>query len=188
MKVTLWIIHTNLTNSLLISVGMYMYSRTCSLILITSPATILNLPINFLCPLDTALVLTSDNLHLVPHPSPISVSQPPGGNFKNHSHGHHLYRIFTYIYSLLIEKGICNRWNISSFHVYFRLKISSFFGKFSLSFPIYWVKKSNYYRGSQHQVPKYKYRSQSWNSYEFFLVSHCCWWTNKNRKNLTDNY
>ena len=30
----------------------------------------------------------------------------------------HLYCMFTYIYSLLIEKGICVRQNISSFHVF----------------------------------------------------------------------
>ena len=30
----------------------------------------------------------------------------------------HIYHVFTYIYSLLIEKGICDRQNISSFHVF----------------------------------------------------------------------
>jgi hypothetical protein len=48
----------NLTNFLLIPVGMYMYSITYPLTLITSPAAILNLPINSFCLLDTALVLT----------------------------------------------------------------------------------------------------------------------------------
>ena len=47
-----------------------MYSITCPLILITSPASILNLPINSFCPLDTALVLTSDNFHLIFPPFP----------------------------------------------------------------------------------------------------------------------
>ena len=37
---------------------------------------------------------------------------------------HHNHRMFTYIYSLLIEKGICDRWNISSFHV-FCVRLSS---------------------------------------------------------------
>ena len=60
----------NLTNSLLIPVGIYMYSTTCPLILITSPAAILNLPINLSWPLDTGLVLTSDNLHFIFLPTP----------------------------------------------------------------------------------------------------------------------
>jgi hypothetical protein len=70
-----------------------------------TPATILS------CLLDKALVLTSDNLHLIFHPlfSPLPVLQPPGGTFQNHSHGRHLYRVFIYIYSLLIKKGICDR-------------------------------------------------------------------------------
>ena len=39
------------------------------------------------------------------------------------------YRMFTYIYFLLIEKSICDHRNISSFHVfvYFQLEISSLF-------------------------------------------------------------
>ena len=41
-----------------------------SLILITSPTTILNSPINWFCPLDTALVLTSDDFHWIFPPSP----------------------------------------------------------------------------------------------------------------------
>ena len=40
------------------------------LILITSSSTILNLPIILFCPLDTALVLTSDDFHLIFLPSP----------------------------------------------------------------------------------------------------------------------
>ena len=101
---------------------MYMYSRTCPLILITSPAAILNLPINLSCLLDTTLVLTSDNLHLIfppaPHPSLLPVSQPSDSTFQNHSHGHHHYHVFTYIYSFLIKKGIGDRRNISGFHVF----------------------------------------------------------------------
>ena len=81
-------IYTKCTNFLSIPVGMYVYSRTCPLILITSPTTILNLPINFSCPLDAALVLTSDNLHLTfpptHHPSPFPVLQPPGVTFQGY--------------------------------------------------------------------------------------------------------
>ena len=55
----------NLTNSLLIPVGRYMYSITYLLILITSPTAILNSPINSFCPLDTALVLTSDDFRSI---------------------------------------------------------------------------------------------------------------------------
>ena len=58
----------NLTNSPSIAVGMYMYSITYRVILITSPAAILHLPINLFCPLDTALVLTSDNFHSISPP------------------------------------------------------------------------------------------------------------------------
>ena len=63
----------NLTKPLLILVG----------ILITSPAAFLNLPNNSFCPLDTALVSTSDNFHLMfpPSPLPFLSCNPPGGNF-----------------------------------------------------------------------------------------------------------
>ena len=42
---------------------MYMYFITSTLILITSPTTILNSSINSFCLIDTALILTSDNFH-----------------------------------------------------------------------------------------------------------------------------
>ena len=45
------------------------------------------------------------------------------------------YHVFTYIYSLLIEKGICDRKNVSSLCV-FHLEISSFFCK---SFPFLFI-------------------------------------------------
>ena len=48
-----------------IPTGMYVYSIPCLLILIISPAAILNLPINSFCPLDTVLALTSDDFHLI---------------------------------------------------------------------------------------------------------------------------
>ena len=70
-----------------IPTGMYVYSIPCLLILIISPAAILNLLINSFCPLDTTLVLASDNFYLVfpsslflPH---LLLLQPPGGPFKN---------------------------------------------------------------------------------------------------------
>jgi hypothetical protein len=80
-------IHTKSHKLLSISFGMYMYSRTCPLIPITSPNVILNLPINSSCSQDTALVLISDNLHLIfPPTPPLPVSQPPGSTYKKHSH------------------------------------------------------------------------------------------------------
>ena len=67
----IWCDHiiTDLTNSLLIPVGMYIYSITCPLILTISPAAILNLHTNSFCPLDIALALTSHNLLLNFSPS-----------------------------------------------------------------------------------------------------------------------
>jgi len=81
---------SNLINFLLIPFGiMYMYSLTYALILITSPAAILNLLINLFCTLDIALVLTSDDFHSIFSPSP-----PPflsricySGTFSKLSHG-----------------------------------------------------------------------------------------------------
>ena len=49
------------------------------------------------------------------------------------------YRMFTYSYSLLTEKGICDRQNISSFRVFvctFIRRSCDFSGEFSLSFHI----------------------------------------------------
>ena len=103
---------------------------------------ITSFPINSFYPLDTALVLTSDNFHLIfpptPHPSPLPVSQPPGGTFQNHWNEHHLYHLFTYICSLLIEKSICDRWNISSFCVLLSGDLFIFW-QVSFLFYIYWV-------------------------------------------------
>ena len=72
----------DLTNSLLIPVEMYVYSITSPLILMTSPAAILNLPINSFCPLDTALILSSDNFLLNIPPS-LPLSQPLVASLKN---------------------------------------------------------------------------------------------------------
>ena len=56
-------------------------------------------------------------LHSNPYPSPLPVSQPPGGSFQNHVDA--IFTAwFTYIYSLLIEKDICDRRNILSLHVF----------------------------------------------------------------------
>ena len=60
----------NLTNSLLIPIRMYMYFITYLPILTTSPAAIFNWPINSFCPVNTVLVLTSDNFHSFFSPSP----------------------------------------------------------------------------------------------------------------------
>ena len=51
------------------------------------------------------------------HPSPPSLTTPWWHFPKTLMCCHH-YHVFTYIYSLLIEKGICDRQNISSFHVF----------------------------------------------------------------------
>ena len=59
----------DLTNSLLIPVGMYVYSITCPLILTISPTAILNL--HSFCPIDTAL----DNL-LLNYPPSIPLATP----------------------------------------------------------------------------------------------------------------
>ena len=81
----------------------------------------LNLPTNSSCPLDTALALTSDNLHLnfplTLHLFPLAVSHPLMAPFIN-THITPFYHVFTYIYSLLIGKGICDHRNISSFCVF----------------------------------------------------------------------
>ena len=77
-----------------------------SSILITSPTAILNPHINLFCPLDTDLVLISDDFHSIPSITPSS------GNFLNVT-WHCLYGVFKCIYSFLIEKEICDRWNIS---------------------------------------------------------------------------
>ena len=123
--------------------GLYVYSITCLLILITSPPTILNLPINLFCPLDTSLVLTSDNFYFIfprspPlfHPSCLVTSLVALSKTLT---WRHLYCVFTYIYSVLIKKEICDCRNISiKFLRVFPLEISSIFGKsFLLSFSVF---------------------------------------------------
>ena len=56
---------------------MYVSSITSPLILITAPAVILNSAINSFCPLDTALVLTSDNFHSILPPLLLSSCPAP---------------------------------------------------------------------------------------------------------------
>ena len=88
----------------------------CSVLHNLPPNTnhILNFSINSFCPLDTALVLTSDNLHVTfpPSPPPFLSCIHPGGTYLKLAWCH-LYHEFTYIYSLLIEKDICDRWCVS---------------------------------------------------------------------------
>ena len=85
--------------------------------------------------IDTAMVLTSDNFHLI-FPPPFLSRNPLVAFFKTLRWRRH-YRVFRYIYFLLIEKCICNRRDISSFRVFvceFYPEIS-FFGKsFAFSF------------------------------------------------------
>ena len=127
--------------------GIYMYSITCPLILITLPAAILNLPINFFCPQDTALVLTSDNLHLIfpltPHPSPLPVSQPPDDTFQKHPH-EAIFTVFSHTFTLfwsrmasviaeIFQVSVCLCSNVlSSRDLFIVWWVFSFL-------PIYWV-------------------------------------------------
>ena len=94
---------------------MYVYYITQSLILIPSPATILNSHINSFCPLDTTLVLTSANFHSIfpPYHPLLPVHCPPWWLLFETVTWRHLYCIFTHIYSLLIEKDICYCRNVS---------------------------------------------------------------------------
>jgi hypothetical protein len=129
----------NLTNSHLIPVEMYKYSITYPLILIRLPAAILNLIINLLCPLDTALMISIlFSLHLL-HSSSLPVSHPAWWYFSKTVTWCHLYLVFTYIYSLLIEKDICNHQSISvklpcvlfiRRFLHFLVRASSFFSIF----------------------------------------------------------
>ena len=85
----------------LIPVGMYMYFITYP------PSAILNLPISSFYPPDTALVLTSDIfLSLFPPLLPSSNSF-----LWRFSHEPSLH-VFTYIYALLVDRGISECWNI----------------------------------------------------------------------------
>ena len=84
---------------------------------------ILSLPINLLYSLYTALVLISDDFHSIfppyPQSSPFPVSHPLWWHSSNSITWRHCYRVFIYIYSLLIEKNICDCQNISiSFRVF----------------------------------------------------------------------
>ena len=60
---------------------------------------------------DTSLVLTSDNFHLI-FPPPF-LSRNPWWYFLKTLTWCRLYRVFTYIYSLLIKKDNCDHQNIS---------------------------------------------------------------------------
>ena len=96
-------IHTKSHQPSLIHVRMYVYSITYHLILITSPAAILNLPINSFCPLDTTMVLTLYDYHSIFPPAPpllpLPVSQPPWWHFSETLMWCHLYHVFTLLSS-----------------------------------------------------------------------------------------
>ena len=63
------------------------------------------------------VVLTSDDFHSIFPPSPpllpLPVSQPLWLHFSKTLMWRHLYCVFIYIYSLLIEKNICDHQNVS---------------------------------------------------------------------------
>ena len=109
-------------------------------ILITSPATVFNLPINSFCPLDIALVLTSDDIHWIFPPSPpllLSCGSFSSGSYSKISSG----AIFTprsQILSRLIDKDLSESQNssvkfpraLSAFHLetsFFRQDFSFLF-------------------------------------------------------------
>ena len=76
-----------------------------------SPAAILNLPINSFCPLDTALVLTSDNFNLIFPPSPpllppSCLATPQVSLLKK------LFYVMPCLVCVLIEKDISDHQNI----------------------------------------------------------------------------
>ena len=115
------------------------------LISIILPATMLNSPINSFCPLDTALVITSDDFHSIsPSTLPLPVLHLLWWHFFKTLTWHSLDYVFTYIYSLLTEKDTCDRWNISfklpcvcvcllSGDLFiFSVRVSSFFSNLSI--------------------------------------------------------
>ena len=68
------------------------------------------------CPIDTALVLASDNFHSIFSPSPPLLPSScffPSWLLLETITWCHLYCVFTYNYSLLIEGDLCECWNIS---------------------------------------------------------------------------
>ena len=82
------------------------------LILIISPANILNSPINSICPLVTALLIISINFSLHPLYSPFFPFLHLLALTRNFT-WQHLYCLFTYIYSPLIDKELCEYWDAS---------------------------------------------------------------------------
>ena len=124
----------DLTNSLLIPVGIYMFSITCSLILITSPAAILNLFMNSLCPLHNPGI----NLRWFPisfplHSSLLPVPRHPGCSYPKLPGG----AIFTVCSHTLILLWLRKTFVIvKTFQLNYHLftcalhsEISSFFGR-----------------------------------------------------------
>ena len=118
-----------------------MYSITHLLILIRSPATILNSPINLFCPLDTALVLTLDDFpSIFPSSLPPSCLAPLWWHLSKTLTQCSLYSMFSYIYSG--KTSVIVKMLHLSFCVFvcaFHLEIS-FFGKFSLFFLFFVLK------------------------------------------------
>ena len=118
---------------------MYMYFTPHLRILIISLTTILNLPINSLCLLDTALVLPSDSFHSISPPSlPLLLSSHsfPWWLLLETVMWLHLYSVFTYIYSLLIEKDHMRvKMYQLNFHVLWLRKSSSFLPFLLVRFP-----------------------------------------------------
>ena len=94
-----------------------------------------NVPINSSCP----GIIPSDNFHLIFPPFLLLlVSQPPRWHFSKTLTWCRYYCVFTYIYSLLIEKGICDHQNMSLKLLCVCVWLSSR-DLFTLSFPIFCV-------------------------------------------------
>ena len=113
----------NLTNFLLILIGII-------LILITSPAAILNLSKNLFCPLDTALVLTSDNFNSIFPPPLFLFRTHPGASYPKLSHGT-IFNVSSHTFTLFRfrETSVIVETSVKLPFVYVRLypEISSFF-------------------------------------------------------------
>jgi hypothetical protein len=121
-------------NSLLIPIGIYVYSITYPLIGITSPTTILNSPINSFYPLDTALVLISDNFHSIflPYP-PLLLSSCffPGVSYLKLSDGT-LFTVCSHTFILFrLRKTSAH---VESYQLSFRLIICAFHPEISSLF------------------------------------------------------
>ena len=137
----------NLNNSFLISVGMYMYFITYFLILMTSPAAVFNSAINSFCPLDTTLVLTSDNSHSIfpPFP-PFFLFLPLVSLIQNCHVAPFILCVHTNLLSFDCERSLWVSKCIVQVSMYLCLHTSSFFWQ---AFPILvfslWYLYDNFY-------------------------------------------